>query len=144
MKYLKRFNESLLDEIRNKTDKNLSDIKGKLISGGKFCHECGEKLDKSAAFCGECGERQEMDQQPNTNEKYFNGRLTIQSFAVGSKSEGLRAYLEYSGKNYILYRKGEYEGNVSFFEPYKDKKVSIFGELQKDKFIMVKNIQVIK
>lgn len=143
MKYLKRFNESILDEIRNRTDKNLSDIKGKIISGNKFCHECGYKLDKNDTFCGGCGERQEMDQQPN-NKKYFNGILTIHPFGVGSKSEGLRAYLEYSGKNYILYRKGEYEGNVSFFEPYKDKKVSIFGELQKDKFIMVKNIKVIK
>lgn len=64
MKYLKRFNESLLDDIRNKTDKNLSDIKGKVGFSGKnhkFCHECGEKLEKVATFCSECGEKQEMD-----------------------------------------------------------------------------------
>ena len=64
MKYLKRFNESLLDDIRNKTDKNLSDIHNKLGSGDKdhkFCGECGTKLNKSDTFCDECGEKQDEE-----------------------------------------------------------------------------------
>lgn len=108
----------------------------------KYCGECGNKLDVNDTFCDECGIKQETNK--NIGKKYFNGKLSIEPIGAGSKSEGLRAYLEDSGKKYILYKKGEYEGNVSYFEPFKGKNVSVSGELQKDKYIMVKDIQFIK
>jgi hypothetical protein len=65
MKYLKTFNESILNDIRKENDKSLSDIRKKLGSSTgdkyKFCHECGSKLDRSQKFCGQCGTKQEND-----------------------------------------------------------------------------------
>jgi len=65
MKYLKTFNESILDNIRKENDKSLSDIQKK-IGVHKFCFECGTKLDKNDSFCGECGSEQESDKSIET------------------------------------------------------------------------------
>jgi len=71
MRYLKTFNESILDDVRKETDKSrvdtkrlFSKISNKLgVSTGdhKFCSECGTKLGKNDSFCGECGTEQESD-----------------------------------------------------------------------------------
>ena len=49
MKYLKRFNESLLYKNR------------------KFCGECGTKLATNDSFCGECGQEQESSETMDPN-----------------------------------------------------------------------------
>ena len=103
MKYLKKFNESLLDDIRSKTDKSLSDIHNKLgiSKDNKFCSECGTKFDKNDSFCGECGTEQEQQN--------FEGKLVLKLEGVDSKSEGVRAYLETKDGKYKLYRKGTFK-----------------------------------
>lgn len=136
MKYLKRFNESLLNDIRSKTDKSLSDIHNKLgiSKDNKFCAQCGTKLDKNDSFCGECGTEQEQQN--------FEGKLVLKLEGVGSKSEGARAYLETKDGKYKLYRKGTYEIGDPYFKQFENKNVIVFGELQKGTFIMVEKIEI--
>jgi hypothetical protein len=59
MKYLKRFNESILDDVRSEVDKTRSNIDTKL--GRKFCTKCGAKIDTK--FCKECGTEVSGNQQ---------------------------------------------------------------------------------
>ena len=62
MKYLKKFNEGILNDIRKQTNDKLADIHSKLSidkSSGKFCHECGVELELKSNFCGECGSKQD-------------------------------------------------------------------------------------
>ena len=136
MKYLKKFNESLLDDIRSKTDKSLSDIHNKLgiSKDNKFCSECGTKFDKNDSFCGECGTEQEQQN--------FEGKLVLKLEGVGSKSEGVRAYLETKDGKYKLYRKGTYGIGDPYFKQFENKNVIVFGELQKGTFIMVEKIEI--
>jgi hypothetical protein len=136
MKYLKRFNESLLNDIRSKTDKSLSDIHNKLgiSKDNKFCAQCGTKLDKNDSFCGECGTEQEQQN--------FEGKLVLKLEGVGSKSEGVRAYLETKDGKYKLYRKGTYAIGDPYFKQFENKNVIVFGELQKGTFIMVEKIEI--
>ena len=67
MKYLKRFNESS-------------------VGKDKFCHECGEKLERTAAFCGECGEKQHSDNSTN-NSGDFTIEGEIHLFYTGSGND---------------------------------------------------------
>lgn len=64
MKYIKRFNEAILNDRTN-----------------KFCHECGQKLDTKDAFCHECGTEQGESDQTFTIDgiiqtQYPNGQKT--------------------------------------------------------------------
>lgn len=152
MKYLKRFNESLNDDIQarihqrlDKIDSSLNRVKPQ--TGGKFCHECGTKLEKDSAFCGECGQKQE-----STNANGIQGILKYILVGEGSKSEGYKAYLElpqYTNKTtnepkrYKLYRKGVYEINDDYFKKFNNKEVVVEGEVQKGDTIMVKNINLL-
>jgi len=70
--------------------------------------------------------------------------LFIKLENVGSKSEGMQAYLQTENGTYILYRKGFLSINDSFFKPFNGKNVSVSGELQKDKYIMVKDVLELK
>jgi hypothetical protein len=71
MKYLKRFNESILDDVRSKVDNSISNIKNK-FGKNKFCRECGTEVDDK--FCRECGT--EVDGEINDNNDFeIKGRL---------------------------------------------------------------------
>lgn len=59
MKYLKKFNEGILDDVRSEVDKTRSNIDTKL--GRKFCKKCGAKIDTK--FCKECGTEVSSNQQ---------------------------------------------------------------------------------
>lgn len=64
MKYLKRFNETILNEKTH-----------------KFCHECGRKLETIDTFCDECGTKQEESDKTFTingiiETEYPNGQKT--------------------------------------------------------------------
>ena len=77
MKYIKRFNESILDNVRNQTNKALSDVKSKLDSSKKFCHECGQQLELSSSFCDECGTKQENSVTSKTSEIEINDVIML-------------------------------------------------------------------
>jgi hypothetical protein len=107
MIYLKRFNESLLDDIRNKTDKNLSDIRGKLEYGHKnhkFCHECGEKLERVNKFCNKCGEKQEMDSHESETSKEFTieGNLSFVYQKAAKTGYAKTAFANFTSNNKTL------------------------------------------
>jgi hypothetical protein len=103
MKYLKTFNESILNDIRKENDKSLSDIRKKLGSSTgdkyKFCHECGTKLDKNDSFCGECGAEQESDK--SVDKFTIKGELSL----VYTGSNGAYAktpFINFSSPNKTL------------------------------------------
>ena len=77
-------------------------------------------------------------------EKYI-GIIWIRNTDVGSKYDGNKAYFIDSDFNhYQLYRKGIFEVNDEYFNPFQLKTVEIMGEIQKQKWIMVDNIEIIK
>ena len=82
----------------------------------------------------ECGTEKEQQN--------FEGKLVLKLEGVGSKSEGVRAYLETKDGKYNLYRKGTYEIGDPYFKQFENKNVIVFGELQKGTFIMVEKIEV--
>ena len=62
MKYLKKFNESILSDVRSNVDSARVDIKSSLSGAHKFCGNCGTKLEMASVFCDECGEKQDEEQ----------------------------------------------------------------------------------
>ena len=81
MKYLKKFNESILDETRKKSDIVSQDIKSKLGTvdkDHKFCHNCGVKIEQVDNFCDQCGEKQYDSQKANqqSNNHTISGTLS--------------------------------------------------------------------
>jgi len=56
MKYIKKFNEGILDNVRKSTNNSMSN---------KYCHNCGERLELSSAFCSKCGKNQNDEQESN-------------------------------------------------------------------------------
>ena len=76
MKYLKKFNESILSDVRSSVDSARANIKSSLSGAHKFCGNCGTKLEMASVFCGDCGEKQEQTDSftiEGTLEKEFAG-----------------------------------------------------------------------
>lgn len=73
MKYLKKFNESILNDVRSSVDSARANIKSSLSGAQKFCGNCGTKLEMASVFCGECGEKQ--DEQDQTDSFTIEGTL---------------------------------------------------------------------
>jgi len=102
MKYLKRFNESLLNDIRSKTDKSLSDIHNKLgiSKDHKFCSQCGTKLDRNKKFCSQCGI--EQDGHQSANKFTIEGELYL-VYTGGNGSYAKTPSLQFSSTNKTLH-----------------------------------------
>ena len=71
------------------------------------------------------------------------GKITIELFNEGTKSEGLYAILTDSeAKRWILSRPGVHPAGDEFFTPFADHQVSVEGEKELDKYIRVENITI--
>ena len=93
MKYIKKFSESLLDDVRKKTDNVVSDIHNKLgKSSDKYCTQCGKKNEMSVSFCRECGEKFDVSSNDtNTNKKFtIEGKLVESDNPYGAKTPPLQ------------------------------------------------------
>lgn len=74
-------------------------------------------------------------------EKY-KGIIWIKNTSSGSKSDGNKAYfIDTDFNHFQLSRKGVYEINDAFFTPYNLKTVEVTGEIQKQKWIIVDEIE---
>lgn len=146
MKYLKRFNEGILDDVRSEVDKTRSNIDTKL--GHKFCKKCGAKIDTK--FCKECGT--EVDGRIDDNNEFeIKGKLEqdLTSFSktpvikIRSMNKTIDGTSVLGGEIGIIPDIAKYIGNDGFSE----KEVTIKGTTkngEKPSFmnpIMVNEIQ---
>ena len=74
MKYLKRFNESILNDVRSKVNDSRDKISQLGSQKVKFCGECGNKINMSDIFCDECGAKQDESAKTFT----INGKIEAQ------------------------------------------------------------------
>jgi len=71
------------------------------------------------------------------------GKLTIELFNEGTKSEGLYAILtEKDDRIWSLYRSGVYPANDEYFAPFNGHQVTVEGEQENSKSIRVENITI--
>ena len=74
-------------------------------------------------------------------EKY-KGIIWIRNTSSGSKSDGNKAYfIDAEFNHYQLFRKGVFEINDLIFYPYHLKTVELTGEIQKEKWMMVEELE---
>ncbi len=72
----------------------------------------------------------------------FKGTVILKLADEGSKSEGLRAFLEAEdGTVYQLYRPQVYPIGDDFFTPFGQKRVEVTGEVENGSFLAVETMQ---
>lgn len=75
----------------------------------------------------------------------FEGTVRLKKMNIGSKSEGIYAYLFCGDQNiYILCRQGVYPLDDSFFDEYDNQKVVVSGELADGEWLTVETIVIKK